>query len=785
MKFGYFDASEREYVITRPDTPTPWINYIGSGQYGGIVSNSGGGYSFYKDPQYRRVTRYRYNNIPMDRPGRYIYIRDEATGEYWNPGYQPVQRKLDSYGCRHGMGYTALEGIYGGVSAEVKYFVPDNKNFEIWLVKVKNNASVPKKLKVFSYAEFCFWDAVADQQNVDWVQQINQGRYKDGIITWHPHHVKNSAAFFATGEAVGSYDTNLESFIGKYRSEANPIAVEKGSCSNSISYRMNGVGAFCIDTGLESGDERELVFVLGFTEDKEHIKEEIREYLKPSEAKSALGRLKEYWGNYLDRLKVQTPDEEMDLFVNLWNQYQCKTTFNWSRFVSLYQLGLSRGMGIRDSAQDILGVVHTIPGEAKELIVKLLKCQYTDGRSYHLFFPLTGEGGSGDAPVKKFDWYSDDHLWLIMSVNAYIKETGDFAFLNEKVSYNDKTTSGTVREHLDKALEFTANNRGPHNIALAGRADWNDTLNLDMGKGNAESVFTSMLFCRVLMEMVELCGYLDDSKGVEKYSVMFNDMRAAINQSSWDGEWYKRAFDDECRPIGSKENKYGKIFINSQSFAVLSGVADDVKAGKCLEAVEKYLSTEYGIVTMYPAYPEADETKGGITTYPPGAKENGGIFLHTNPWVMIAETMVGHGDRAFDYYKRIMPSKRNDSAELFEVEPYVYPQNVLGQEHPQFGTGRNSWLTGTAAWNLVAASQYILGIRPDYNRLLVDPCIPSEWNGFKAQRVFRGAVYNIEVQNPGRVCKGVGKIVVDGEESCKIPVFPAGTTHNVTVIMGA
>ncbi|PYG88801.1 cellobiose phosphorylase [Ruminiclostridium sufflavum DSM 19573] len=783
MRYGYFDKKKKEYAVTRPDTPTPWINYIGSGNYGGIVSNTGGGYSFHKDPQNRRVTRYRYNSIPMDRPGRYIYIRNKNSGEYWNPGYQPVQRKLDSYSCRHGMGYTVLSGEYQGVIGEVTYFVPDDKNFEIWHVKLSNTYGIAQSLQVFAYSEFSFWDAILDQQNVDWVQQINQGRFDDGIITYYPYHVSDNAAFFATGEKVSSFDTNLETFIGKYRSEGNPIAVEQGGCSNSISRRMNGAGAFCIDVDLKSDEEREMVFILGFAEDRTAIKEDIKEYLSPGKAKEALTRLKKYWDDYTGRLSVETPDEDMNLFVNVWNQYQCKTTFNWSRFVSLYQLGLGRGMGIRDSAQDTLGVMHTIPEEAKQLIIKLLKCQFTDGRAYHLFFPLTGEGGQGDAPVNKFDWYSDDHLWLILAVNAYVKETGDFAFLKELILYNDRSTSGTVLNHLDMALEFTRNNKGPHNIALAGRADWNDTLNLDTGKGAAESVFTSMLYCRAALEMVELCEYLKNKEQGIKYTGMYEEMKNAINSSSWDGEWYKRAFDDNGEPLGSKENKFGKIFINSQSWAILGKVADCDKADKCMKSVDRYLNSKYGIVTMYPSYNEYDETKGGVTTYPVGTKENGGIFLHTNPWMMISETLLGNGDKAFEYYRRILPAKRNDDAELYEVEPYVYCQNILGKENPQFGVGRNSWLSGTAAWNMVASSQHILGIRANYDCLIVDPCIPAEWQGFKAKRVFRGAVYNIEVQNPNGVCSGISKITVDGAEVAKIPVFEAGTTHSVVVLM--
>lgn len=784
MQYGYFDQKAREYVITRPDTPTPWINYIGNGKYGGIVTNTGGGYSFCKDPQNRRITRYRYNNLPMDRPGRYIYIRDRATGEYWNPGYQPVQKKLDFYRCRHGMGYTVLEGEYKGIAADVTYFVPDDRDFEIWLVHIRNLLHTERKLQVFSYAEFCFWDAVKDQQNVDWVQQINQGRYEDRIITWHPHEYKNECTFFATNAEINSFDTNLEAFIGRYRSESNPIAVETGACSNSISYRMNGVGAFCIDLDLAAHGEKEIIFILGFTENRKTIRDEIHEYLDVNYAKESLARLKASWEEYLDKLYVETPDDEMNLFVNTWNQYQCKITFNWSRFVSMYQLGLGRGMGIRDSAQDTLGVMHSIPDQASELIKKLIHCQYTDGRVYHLFFPLTGEGGHGDAPIVKYDWYSDDHLWLPLAVNAYLKETGDFEFLNSSVLYNDNKTEDTVWEHLKKAMEFTYNHRGPHNLALAGRADWNDTLNLDLGNGTAESVFTSMLFCRAALEMAEIAGRTGKEDSALRYRELYEEMKKAINEFCWDGEWYIRAFDDDGKIIGSSKNRYGKIFVNTQSWAVLGCVAPEEYAKKCLESVYTHLNTKYGIVLVYPGYPEFDSKLGGITTYPPGAKENGGIFAHANPWVMIAECMTGNGNRAYQYYRQLLPARRNDDADLLEVEPYVYCQNILGKEHPQFGTGRNSWLTGTAAWNMVAVSQYILGIRPGYDGLIVDPCIPSEWKGFKVRRKFRGCIYNIEVRNPEGVCRGVRKITANGEETDRIPLKPAGTVCDCLVIMG-
>lgn len=784
MRYGYFDKQAREYVITRPDTPTPWINYIGAGGYGSIVSNTGGGYSFHRDPQHRRVTRYRYNSLPADRPGRYIYLRDQDTGVYWNPGYQPAGRKLDDYCCRHGLGYTVLSGEYQGMRGEVTYFVPDEKNFEIWLVRLRNNTHLKKTYRIFGYAEFCFWDAIKDQQNVDWVQQINQGRYEEGLITWYPHFVADNSSFFATGEPVHSFDTNLEAFIGRYRSEANPIAVEEGAGTNSLSYRQNGVGALCLELTLGRGEEREAVFILGFAEDRTKIRAEIEDYLRPEGARAALDRLKDHWTDFTSKLNVETPDEDMNLFLNTWNQYQCNTTFNWSRFVSLYQLGLGRGMGLRDSAQDVLGVLHAIPRKTKTLLTKLLSCQYPDGRAYHLYFPLTGEGGEGDAPIMSFDWYSDDHLWLIPAVNAYLKETGDFAFLETGVAYNDKQSEGTVLEHLERALAFTAAHRGPQGLALAGRADWNDTLNLDQGKGRAESVFTSMLYCRTLLELAELYAFLGRTGEAARCRTAQAAMAAAINAACWDGDWYIRAFDDEGVPLGAESCAYGKIFINTQSWAVLGGVAAPAQAERALAAVEDHLNTPYGLVAVYPAYPAFDPAKGGISTYPPGAKENGGIFVQTNPWVAMAETMLGRGDRAYRYYRQTMPAAHNDAADRFEVEPYVYPQNILGKEHPQAGVGRNSWLTGAAAWHLVLASQYILGIRPEYDRLTIDPCLPPSWKGFKARRVFRGAVYEIEVRNPGGVSKGVKELRVDGRVAEYVPIMASGTRHAVTVVMG-
>lgn len=767
MRYGYFDDVRKEYVITNPRTPTPWINYIGLGEYGGIVTQTGGGYSFDRDPRNKRVLRYRYNAIPMDQPGRYVYLRDEETGEYWSITWQPTtQIELDWFEARHGMGYTKISSRYKGIEASIKYFVPLNESLEIWHVKVKNLSTKPRVLKAFTYAEFSFFDAMKDQTNVDWVQQIQQGYYENNTIFWNAFMKTWDYIYIHSSGNVSSFDTSLEVFVGKYRSLANPIAVERGYCSNSLAKRGNGVGALANDIELEPGEEYEFVIILGVIPEIKDAWHYIDKYGSPSKADKAFEKLNEYWDNFLSKIKVETPDPDINRMVNIWNQYQCNATFNWSRFVSMYQLGINRGMGFRDSAQDVLGVLHTIPERAKQLIIKLLKIQFSDGHAYHQFYPLTGEGAIGDAeegPDEAPKWYSDDHLWIILSITSYIKETGDFDFLKEVVSYVDGG-EGTVLEHMEKAIEFSLNHVGEHGLLKLGWADWNDTLNLSRTSDKAESVFTTMLFGKALLEMKELFEHLGVKDKADSYREKHERFKKVVHEQAWDGKWFIRAYAEDGSVIGSNKNEKGKIFLEPQPWAFMAEfVSGNDERGKAiLESIEELLNTQYGIVLLWPAYDKFDEKIGGTTTYPPGAKENGGIFCHTNPWVMIAEVLAGRRSKAFQYYKQILPSTRNDIADLYEVEPYVYAQNILGKEHPQFGLARNSWLSGTAAWNFVAITQYILGIRPTYEGLVIDPQFPDTWENVKIERIYRGKKYIIEIKNQsGRrekpVCKLNGK----------------------------
>lgn len=779
-QYGYFDEQNNEYIVTRPDTPTPWINYIGEGEYGGIVSNTGGGYSFDRDPRYKRILRYRYNSIPMDRPGRYLYIRDVKSGEYFSPTWQPVQKELDDYACRVGMGYTTITGSYLGIQGQVTYFVPLGESRELWVLKVKNNSNTKRKLQVYSYAEFCFYDATIDQQDVDWAQQINQAYFdkKHNSIFFYSFMRTQGYSFFSTNGKVSSYDCDREKFLGRYHSESNPVALENGSCSNSVTYRGNSVGSTCNEIELAPGEETEIIFQVGATPNPEEAYEKIKYYQESQNVAQAFQELKRYWKNFVSKLQVNTPDSDMNLMLNLWNQYQCKSTFNWSRFVSMYQLGVRRGMGFRDSAQDILGVMHTIPEEAKVLIVKLLKNQFIEGDAYHQYFPLTGEGDSKG--------YSDDHLWIVLSVASYIKESGDFEFLEEQIPYADNKGVGSVFEHLQKAVDFSLTNTGPHGLPKAGFADWNDTINLDRGKGIAESVWVAEFLGFILLQFIELSHQVKRENIAKDYQIKYEALVKKINDVAWDGKWYARAFDDDGNIIGSDQNEHGKIYLNAQSWAVLSGTAQEKRAKEVLSISKKMMNTKYGLILMYPSYNGFDHTKGGVTTYPPGAKENGGIFCHSNPWVMIAETMQGNGDQAYEYYRQILPPTRNDSIDLYEVEPYVYCQNILGKEHPQFGLGRNSWLSGTAAWNFLAATNYILGVRASYEGLLVDPCIPKGWKEYEISRTYRGATYHIKILNPKGKNKGIKSVKVDGTtiEGNVLPVFKDNSAHDVEVVMG-
>ena len=767
--YGYYDEGKHEYVIVRPDTPTPWINYLGAGKYGGIISNTAGGFSFDRDPRNRRVTRYRYNSIPADQPGRYVYLRDQATGEYWSPTWQPVVGcKLDRYECRHGAGYTRIDSEYRGISVSLTYFVPPVLDFEespveLWVMKIKNIGLQERVLRSFSYIEFSFYDAMIDQQNLDWGGHIVQSNEKYGTI-YVTTKFKPTVTFFSSNTAPIGYDTDREEFIGRYRDLANPQVVDTGQPLNSEAPRGNNIGSLCHELRLAPGQDFEITYILGVTDNPGLIDSVISFFKKSKNVKKAYQCMTQDWEDYLNFFKVETPDAEMNAMLNFWNPLQCRTTMYWSRFVSAYESGLGRGMGTRDSAQDILGTVHAAPSFSRDVLSKLWHLQFRDGHTWHQFYPLTGEGGPGLAGefLDWPQWFCDDHLWLVIAVCAYLKETGDLSFLDERIPYwEGKDHDESVWGHLLRAVDFTYSHRGPHGLPRSGFSDWDDTMNLDHGSGKAESVWCGEQFCRAMLELKELCEFLNRKEDAAHFTALYHEMAGIINGTSWNGDWYVRAYDDDGMAVGVKDEKFHKIGLISQLWAVIGDIGNHERQVCAMESAHEKLNTPYGLALLWPPYNGSDPRVRGTTTYPPGAKENGGIFCHANAWAIVAAAQLGWGDRAYDYYRQILPLARTD-ADVYYVEPYVYCQNICGPGHPQFGRGRNAWLTGTASWTYVAGMQWILGIRPTYTGLIISPALPTSWQGFKAKRVFRGITYLISVE---RTVEGVSpSLRVDGKE---------------------
>ena len=817
MKFGFFDDANKEYVITDPKTPYPWINYLGTESFFSLISNTAGGYHFYKDARLRRLTRYRYNNVPVDLGGRYFYINDGET--IWSPGWAPVKTELDSYSCRHGMGYTVIKGEKNGIEAEATFFVPQNFNGEVQKLVLKNTGKKSKSFKLFSFIEWCLWDAQDDSTNFQ--RNFNTGEVEiEGSTIFHRTEYKerrNHFAFYTVNTAIDGFDTDRESFMGLYNGFENPQAVAAGKAGNSVADGWSPIASHCINVTLDAGETKELVFLLGYVENdfekkfnadgsmnKSKAYKMIESMDSAEKADKALSELKEYWNTLLSQYTVRTPDKRVDRMVNIWNQYQCMVTFNMSRSASYFESGIGRGMGFRDSNQDLLGFVHQIPERARERILDLAATQLEDGGCYHQYQPLTKKGNNEIGGN-----FSDDPLWMILSTAQYIKETGDYSILDEKVPYdNDETKAQTMMHHLKQSFWHVAENIGPHGLPLAMRADWNDCLNLscfsdapgesfqtytspkygdDKFSHVAESVFVAALFAFTGPEYAALCRYknlFDEAKAAES---AIAEMNKNIMKHGYDGEWFLRAYDDYGNKVGSKECDEGKIFIEPQGFAVMAGLgADSGKDIRALNSVDKFLNTKYGLVLNNPAFTKYYIEYGEISTYPAGYKENAGIFCHNNAWIICAEAVIGRGDKAFEYYSKIAPAFLEDISDLHRTEPYVYAQMIAGKDAKRHGEAKNSWLTGTAAWNFVAISQYILGIIPDYEGLKIDPCIPEEWEGFSVTRKFRGNEYNISIKNPQGVSKGVVKVTVDGVRinGNILPVFENGTSHEVEVIMG-
>ena len=784
VKYGYFDNKEKEYVITRPDTPLPWINYLGCEDFCALMSNTAGGYSFYKDAKERRLTRYRYNNIPMDRGGRYIYVRDNNSKDLWSVSWQPVLKDLSKYKyeCRHGLGYTVISSAYAGISTKTTYFVPLGENLEVWMVEVTNDTKKIRNLTLTSFVEFCLWDALNDMTDYQYNLNIGETTYKDNII-YHISRYRVEKRYFAyhtcTNAKADSFDSDRTSFLGRYGSLEEPAAVKAGKGSNSIASGWAPVGSQFINLKLMPGQTKTLIFLLGYSEKKDDMARVIKKFKAGSSVAAELEFLKKYWEENLSHFSAETEDADVNAMVNIWNQYQARTTFNWSRSASYYESGIGRGMGFRDSNQDTLGFVHQIPEKVRSRIVDLASTQFEEGNALHQYSPLTKKAISNEKN------YSDDHLWLIFSVASYIKETGDISFLDKLVPF-DSGKEATMYDHLAKAIGYTMKNLGPHGLPLMFFADWNDCLNLGGNKNKAESVMVAQMLVATASEMVKLARVSGRNEDIKKYSAIAEKMNDSINKHAWDGNWYLRGFTDDEEPVGSHKCKEGQIFLETQPWAVISGVAEGERAKKCMDSVKKYLATEYGIMILTPPYSAFHPELGSISIYPPGLKENGAIFCHPNPWAMMAECILGHGDQAFEYYKAILPATKNNIAETHRVEPYIYCQMIAGRDHKNFGEGKNSWLTGTAAWNFVAISNWILGIRADYEGLLIDPCIPKKWSGFSVKRYFRGCNYFITVRNPHHVCKGVKKLTLDGKpiNGNLVPACRDKKEHNVEVELG-
>ena len=825
MKFGHFDDERREYVITTPKTPYPWINYLGTQGFFSLISNTAGGYSFYKDARLRRITRYRYNNVPIDMGGRYFYINDNGT--IWNPGWSPVKTELDSYECRHGMGYTVITGKKNDLKAEVTFFVPQDYDGEVQQVVLTNEGKSDKTFKFWSFAEWCLWDAQDDSNNFQRNFSTGRVEIKDSVI-YHKTEYRdrrNHYAFYSVNDKIDGYDTDRDSFIGLYNGFGDPQAVKEGKAYNSFADGWAPIASHYKEITLKAGETKTLVFVLGYVEmpqdqkfeadgktiNKVKALEMIEKFNTPEKFAAGMKDLKAYWDKLLGILTVDTPEDKVNRMVNIWNQYQCMVTFNLSRSASYFESGIGRGMGFRDSNQDILGFVHQIPDRAKERIIDIASTQFPDGGCYHQYSPLTKKGNAdigGD--------FSDDPLWLILSVSAYIKESGDWSILDEMVPYdNDMSKAQTMLEHLKVSFYRIVNNLGPHGLPLAMRADWNDCINLSCfsdtpgesfqtytnpkfkAEGGyskvAESVFVAALFTFAGPNYVSILNHVGKADEAAKAQAEIDKMKKVMMESAWDGNWFIRAYDANGEKMGSKDCEESKIFIEPQGFAIMSDIDKDATE-KTLKAIDENLNCEFGLVLNYPAFTKYHVQYGEISTYPQGYKENGGIFTHNNAWIICAAAYAGKGDQAFKYYSEIAPSYTEETSDIHKTEPYVYGQMIGGKEAgsdignggKNYGQGKNSWLTGTAAWNMVAISQYILGIKPDFDGLMINPSIPSSWDGFKATRLFRGAKYNITIKNPNHVCKGVKSLVVDGKaiDGCVVPFVEGKKEVNVEITLG-
>ncbi len=811
--YGEFNDAEREYIIHRPDTPLPWLNYLGQDDFFGLCTNCGGGYTFYRDAKLRRLTRYRYNEMPYDNNGRYLYIKDGDS--IWNPTWKPVRTDLDHYECRHGMGYTRFIAEKDGVEVEVLFFIPNGENVECWKTTVRNKSGAKKDIQLFSFIEFCFYEALNDATNFQRTFSIGEVEVEDGAI-YHKTEYRERRdhyTLFACTRPVAGFDTNRDDFVGVHCGLHDPQAVLRGKSGNSIAHGWNPIGSQCIELALEAGAEESFTFLLGYLVNdpdkkfsspgvlnKEKAHTLIEKYRDPVQVDAAFEAVRKRWEDLLSVFQIESPSEPMNRMGNTWNQAQCMATFNLSRSASMYESGIGRGMGYRDSNQDLLGFVHLVPEKARQRILDISATQLSSGLCYHQYQPLTKKGNADIG-----GGFMDDHLWLILSTCAYIKETGDTGILEENVGYADQpeeAKKGSLLDHLELSIRYCMENLGPHGLPLIGHADWNDCLNLNCystepnesfqlaGHGAGDSVAESVMIAGLFLVATDLLSglydFLDRESDAERIRRQSKQMHQAIDAHGWDGQWFRRAYDAKGNPVGSAENDEGKIYIESQGWCVMGGVGlDDGRARQALDSVHEHLYFEHGCVLQQPTYSEYHVELGEVSSYPQGYKENGGVFCHNNPWIQLSLMKIGETDRALEYYHAICPAAKEDIIETYRSEPYVYSQMIAGKDAATPGEAKNAWLTGTAAWTFLSVSQGFCGIQPDYHGLRLDPSLPASWPEIKVTRKFRRVTYKITIQNPDKKTNGIRHLVVDGEtiKGNLLPLGEAGSVVEVAATM--
>ena len=799
--YGHFSKDGLEFIITRPDTPAPWVNYISNGRYTGLVTNAGGGYSYLIDPRDCRITRWRYNSLPWDRPGRYIYIR-EQDGDYWSLAWQPTPRQLDVYECRHGMGHTTIVTERRGLRGEITYFVPLDDDLEMWLVSLSNATYEERRLAVFPYVELCLGHALVDLINQPNDQHFNVVRFDrddailyatknywvahSGVSVEQPNKGWDYWVFFTTSLPIIGWDGSKDAFIGRWRSESNPQAVERGKLSDTEITAGDACAALSSEIVLGPEERAEFVVLLGVTEvegHREKAREVIGRYIEPAQARRELDRVRNWWTQYLSSVEVETPDPELDLVLNVWGKRQSWVTFNMNRNAGYYHGGLLFGVGIRDQSQDLMGPLLSQPDAAADRVVEVLSHQFQDGSTLHNYFKLTGQGEKTG--------HSDTPLWLPFAVTAYLKETGDFGFLDRIVGFQDGGEA-PVLDHIIRAVDYVLSNLTTSHLPKFGPGDWNDTLDYVGRKGIGESVWVAEFLCFILREMAGLlanaeCGMRNAESVGARYREGYRTIAQSVNERCWDGEWYIRGTRDDGGVIGSNSNEEGRIFMNAQSWAVISGIAPPERAAACMESAYRMLDTPRGPKILHPAYTKVDPGIGLATRCVPGKKENGAIFNHVASWAILAECILGNGYRAYEWYRKCLPMVQAADPDIYKMEPYVYSEYVTSPDHPTFGQASHSWLTGSAVWMLRVGIDWMLGIRPTYDGLLIDPCIPSHWDGFRIVRRFRGSTYEIEVTNPNHVEHGVASIEVDGGkiEGNVLPLVAPGQRAKVVAVMGA